>query len=113
MLLLPGCGGGFAAPPRVTFAEVKKMSGGLVTVEGVPDHASLRKDTGKPTEFTLREEASGDRLTVVAPVDLPVPANFSSARSVVVMGAYDAARRSLIASEIRTRVPNRDQQDRG
>ena len=112
VLLLPGCGGGAPPAARVTFAAVETAAG-PVTVEGVPDLASVRKETGKDTELTLREEGSGDRMTVVAPAGISVPANLTSARTVVVTGAYDSARRALVATEIRTRVPNRDQQDRG
>jgi cytochrome c-type biogenesis protein CcmE len=84
-----------------------------VTVEGIPEAASLKKETGKPTSFTLREETTANTMRVVAPPEVTVPANFTSASYVVVTGTYDAAQRAFVATQVETRVPTREQQPRG
>jgi hypothetical protein len=110
---LSGCaggGGGDVAP--VSFAAAQSAAV-PVTVEGIPDTASLRKESGKATEFTIREESSAKTMRVSAPPEVTVPANFSSASYVLVTGTYDAEQRVFVATEVRTRVPTREEQSRG
>lgn len=110
-LALCGCG---APPPRepiTSFAAAEK-SGQPATVEGIPVAGSLRRETGKPATFRLREEASANEVQFVAPEGVTVPANFPSADYVVVTGQYDAQKRQFVATDVRTKVPTRDTQAR-
>ena len=109
---ISGCGGPPAGPQTTSFAAAQQATGPS-TVEGIPIHASLKRETGKATEFVLREESSANEMKVVAPADVTVPANFSSASYIVVTGTYDPSSRQFTASEVQTKVPNRDQQPRG
>ena len=110
---LSGCGAPSGTGSQTVSFAAAQQATSPVTVEGIPVHASLKRETGKATEFVLREESSANEMKVVAPDGVAVPANFSSASYVVVTGTYDAAERRFNATEVRTRVPNRDQQDRG
>jgi hypothetical protein len=117
LLLTAGCGGapgggGGSGPQTVSF-QTAEQAGAVVTVEGIPDTASIRKRTGEATEFTIREEASGRRLQVVAPQGVTVPANITSASYVLVTGQYHPEERTFRATQVETKVPNRDQQPRG
>jgi cytochrome c-type biogenesis protein CcmE len=105
-----GAGGGEVAP--VSFAAAQAASA-VVTVEGIPNTSSLRKESGKPTEFTIREESSAKEMRVSAPPEVTVPANFTSASYVVVTGTYDSAQRVFVATQVETKVPTREQQPRG
>lgn len=108
-----GCGGGGApAQEKISFANAQQATQ-PVTVEGIPDTASLQKQTGKPTSFNLREETSANTMRVIAPPEVTVPANFTSASYVVVTGLYDASQRAFVATSVETRVPTREQQPRG
>jgi hypothetical protein len=108
-----GCGGGGAPAQEHVSFNAAQQSSQPVTVEGIPDVASLKKETGKPTSFTLREETTANTMRVVAPAEVTVPANFTSASYVVVTGTYDAAQRAFVATQVETRVPTREQQPRG
>jgi len=110
---LAGCGGGGTpAQQAVSFANAQ-LATQPVTVEGIPETASLQKQTGKPTSFTIREETSANTMRVIAAPEVTVPANFTSATYVVVTGTYDAAQRAFVATDVQTRVPTREQQPRG
>ena len=106
-----GCGGDAAAPGSrlIDFATAERATA-TVMIEGSLEPTSLRRDSGKPVEFTLREESSARKMAVVAPEGVAVPSNITSSSYVTVTGVYDAAQRKLVASSIQTRVPNRDQQ---
>lgn len=108
---LAGCGGDGAAPGSrlIDFATAERATA-PVLIEGSLEQSSLRRDSGKPIEFTLREESSARKMAVLAPEGVTVPSNITSSSYVTVTGTYDAAQRKLVASSIRTRVPNRDQQ---
>lgn len=108
---LAGCGGGGAAPGSrlIDFATAERATA-PVMIEGSLEPTSLRRNSGKPVEFTLREESSARKLDVLAPEGVAVPSNITSSSYVTVTGTYDAAQRKLVASSIETRVPNRDQQ---
>jgi hypothetical protein len=110
-VLLGGCGGGGGARP-LSFGEAEKAAA-PATIEGAPDTASIRRDTGKPTEFTVREDGTGQRMSVLAPADVAVPSNLSSATWVSVTGKYDASQRRFIATEVEPKVPPREKQPRG
>jgi hypothetical protein len=107
-----GCAPPQAGPKTVSFQAAEQAST-PATIEGIPEFSSIRQGTGKPTEFVIREESSARKLQVSAPPDVPVPANITSANYVVVTGTYDAAQRKFVATEVRTRVPTREQQPRG
>jgi cytochrome c-type biogenesis protein CcmE len=110
---LAGCGGGGGgAVAPVSFAAAQASST-PATVEGIPDTASLRKESGKPTVFTIREESSAKEMRVSAPAEVSVPANFTSASYVVVTGTYDASQRVFVATQVETKVPTREAQPRG
>lgn len=111
---LAGCGGGGGAGETapVSFAAAQSAAA-PVTVEGIPNTGSLRKESGKPTEFTIREESSAKEMHVSAPEGVSVPSNFTSASYVVVTGTYDASQRVFVATQVETRVPTREQQPRG
>lgn len=110
---LAGCGGGGAPTQQTVSFTAAQQATQPVTVEGIPETASLQKQTGKPTSFTLREETSANTMRVVAPLEVTVPANFTSASYVVVTGTYDPAQRAFVATDVQTRVPTREQQPRG
>jgi hypothetical protein len=96
----------------VAFAAARQATG-PVMIEGILEAASLRRDTGKPVEFTLREESSANQMRVVAPPEVTVPANITSATYVTVTGTYDGEARRFVATRVETRVPTRDEQPRG
>jgi hypothetical protein len=107
--LLSGCG----PPPeerKIISFRTAEQATVPVTVEGRPEAGTIREETGKGTEFTLFEEASANRMQVSAPAGVAVPSNLKSATSVVVTGTYDAKQRKVIATEVRTKVPTREQQ---
>jgi len=108
-----GCGGGGAPSQKTVSFATAQQATQPVTLEGIPEVASLQKQTGKPTSFTLREETSANTMRIVAPEGVTVPANFTSATYVVVTGTYDAAQRAFVATNVETRVPTREQQPRG
>jgi hypothetical protein len=83
-----------------------------VTIEGMPRRESIRRETGKPTEFSMMEESSARRMQVLVAPDVTVPANLDSASYVTVTGTYDAKERKFRATDVATRVPNRDTQAR-
>lgn len=112
LLASAGCAGGGSADAPVSFAAAQSATTS-VTVEGIPDTTSLRKESGKPTEFTIREESSANTMRVSAPPEVSVPSNLTSASYVLVTGTYDPEQRVFVATEISTRVPTREQQPRG
>lgn len=109
---LAGCGGGGGAAAPVSFAAAQSANA-PATVEGIPNTSSLRKESGKPTEFTIREESSAKEMRVSASPEVSVPANFTSASYVLVTGIYDPIRRVFIATQVETKAPTRDAQPRG
>lgn len=112
-LTTAGCGGaGGPQQETVSFASAEQGQG-PVAVEGIPDTASIRRESGKPTQFTIREESSAREMRVVAQPEVNVPANLSSASYVTVTGTYDPTQRVFNATEVQTRVPTREQQPRG
>ena len=110
---LAGCGPAGAPGQQTVSFEAAETATVPVTIEGIPEVATIRQSTGKPTEFTLREESSARTLRVVAAPGVAVPANITSASYVVVTGTYDRGERTFRATQVETRVPNRDQQPRG
>ena len=111
--ILAGCGGGggggAGGSPIVSFANAEQATV-MSTIEGRLERGTLRQQTGKPTEFTLREEASANVMRVVVPQEVTVPANITSSYAVTVTGMYNPAERRFLASEVTTRVPTREQQ---
>ena len=108
--LLAGCGSDPAptGPPRVSFQAAENATA-PVSIEGILEPGSLARQSGQPTEFQLKEESSARKLTVTAP-DSQVPSNITTSLYVTATGTYDAAEKRFVATEIRTRVPNRAQQ---
>lgn len=110
-LSLVGCAPPAGAPERAAVKFSTAESGeGTVTVEGRPEQQTLRRATGKPTEFTLFEEWSARRLKVIVPPEVSFPSNFTTATAVSVTGSFDRKERVFRAEAVETRVPNRDQQ---
>jgi hypothetical protein len=105
-----GCAGKEA--PVVPFATAQGGTG-PVTIEGVPDTTTMRKETGKPTEFLVTEKATSQMLKVSAPPEVSVPSNLSSATYVSVIGTYDSEKRAFVATRVETKVPPREEQPRG
>jgi hypothetical protein len=108
--LLAGCGASDA--PAVPFATAQGGTG-PVSIEGVPDTSTMRKETGKPTEFMVKEADTDQSMRVSAPPEVSVPANLSSATFVVVTGTYNAEQRTFVATRVETKVPPREAQPRG
>lgn len=110
-LLIAGCGGESApqGPPSVPFISIEQATT-PVTIEGILEPGTLRRQTGRPTEFELKEEASAKKLIVMAP-DSQVPSNITTSLYVTAVGIYDATEKKFVATEVRTRVPNRSQQN--
>jgi hypothetical protein len=73
----------------------------------------MRKETGKPTEFMVKEADTDQSMRVSAPPEVSVPANLSSATFVVVTGTYNAEQRTFVATRVETKVPPREAQPRG
>ncbi|MGV3719590.1 MAG: cytochrome c maturation protein CcmE [Actinomycetota bacterium] len=111
-MAVSGCSGGGGEAAPVSFAAAQAATT-AVTVEGIPNTTSLRKESGKPTEFTIREESSAKEMRVCASPEVTVPANFTSASYVVVTGTYDPTQRVFVATQVETKVPTREQQPRG
>lgn len=110
--LIGGCGGGGAPPadvPAVTFAQAREGGVGI-HVAGQLEPGSLRQATGEPTRFTLRERSTRETLDVEAGQDVSVPANLISAKEVRLTGTWDTLSKRFNASEVVSRVPNRDEQ---
>jgi len=107
--LLAGCAPASAPQRTVNFAAAATATT-PVSIEGILVKDSLVRNTGKPTEFTLREESSATPMKVTAPVEVSVPANITSASYVQVTGTYHAGNRQFVATQVETRVPTREEQ---
>ena len=109
---LSGCGGAPVPRSATTSFSAAETSTAPVTIEGIPQRATIRRDTGKPAEFTIMEESSARRMQITASPEVTVPANLESASYVTVTGTYDPKERTFRATDVQTRVPNRDTQAR-